>query len=298
MSSLRQPLPIPDHCPNLSGQIAWDDKAFVGQGGFSNVYRGTWRRPPRDVPIVIKWMRFNADNSEESISQMKSTLREVNVWCNLRHENILPILGFCKGIAPGMPYELAPALVSPFCGNGIIRKYLDGYTGSAELQDIKIHLISGIAKGLHYLHSQGIVHGDLKPRNVLVSDEGTPLLADFGRAKILGKEGYTHTLVAYSLRYAAPEILDLDHDDSVPEFNQRSDMYSFGMLIYEVYTGRIPFYEITTDHKVSLEVVSHSRRPRRNDIPQDWWVLMQGCRDQAARLRTPIDAVVLSPLLI
>ncbi|TFK54290.1 kinase-like protein [Heliocybe sulcata] len=294
-SSHRKPLPVPgpDECPNLSKDIT-NINELVADGGFSKVYRGTWRvSGAKKFDIVIKYLRFNTSDEEWQKSMRKSALREINVWCKLQDDNILKLHGFCDGLGPGMAQEMAPALVSSFCKNGTVMHYLGKQTGDA-LQAAKSMATIGITYGLQYLHRNGIVHGDLKPNNVLVSDGGQPLITDFGRSKILDKEGFTHTIAAISTRYTAPEVLVPEGDNEIPVVTKSSDVYSFAMTILEftvcfhypftyffkVYTGNVPFAGIKLDTKVIVVVAAHAKRPPLDGVPPDWHGLLQKCWDK------------------
>lgn len=91
---------------------------------------------------------------------------------------------------------------------------------------------------MEYLHSRGIVHGDLHGKNVLIDNDGGARLADFGRAKVMGDEDYSTRLVAGAVEWMAPELFpqdDLDEDDDeAPPFTAMSDVYAFSMLTFQV----------------------------------------------------------------
>jgi len=144
------------------------------------------------------------------------------VWKDLKHPNILEFL--CLDWKRGR-FNL-PAFVSPYCENGMVRWYLK----VNETVD-KLPIIKGVAQGLEYLHNKDIVHGDIKPTNILVDSSGQPVLCDFGRSKILTCNGFTATSFAGAARYQAPELFQ-ETPDGAPKLTKASDVYAFTISSY------------------------------------------------------------------
>ncbi|KDQ52469.1 hypothetical protein JAAARDRAFT_138523, partial [Jaapia argillacea MUCL 33604] len=159
--------------------------------------------------------------------------RESFLWHRLKHRNVLPFLGVCY-------FERlshCPTLISPYCEFGAVMEYLKRHQAN------RLTIVRQIGMGLQYLHDNRVVHGDLKTNNVLIDSEGVPLLADFGRSKLVDHHGYTTTLAA-AWRYVAGEVMH--HEPStemgmgtgtgVPNvmLSKKSDVYSFGMTALEV----------------------------------------------------------------
>ncbi|KIJ23103.1 hypothetical protein M422DRAFT_196339, partial [Sphaerobolus stellatus SS14] len=125
-----------------------------------------------------------------------------------------------------------PSLISPWMSNGSLPEYITGKDGEE-----RITLMIGVGEGLNHLHSYGIVHGDLKGENVLVSSDGTPCLTDFGLSKILDEHGFTTTApISGSIRWMAPELLKNE------KTTVESDIWAFGMTLLEIVGGRLPYY--------------------------------------------------------
>ncbi|EJT98842.1 kinase-like protein, partial [Dacryopinax primogenitus] len=161
---------------------------------------------------------------------------EIRIWSQLRHDNLLPLLGISTkwGVE-----ELC--MVSPWQRNGTAISYLEqNWQDNDEGHDLVLNLILGIAYGLEYLHNQTppVVHGDIKGNNVLVSDDGNALLADFGLSTVVEDidPGITSMLYAGSLPWMSPERMDPSRFalDIRTARTPASDMWSFGMTIYEV----------------------------------------------------------------
>jgi len=171
--------------------------------------------------------------------------RETRVWNQLNDLNVLPFLGISNDVGgEGSP----PALITPLCTNGHVLNYLS-HTPDAS----RLNLVKGVAKGLQYLHAQGVIHGDLKPTNILVSDSGEPLLHDFGRSRIIGLHGFTSRVLG-NIGYQAPELIgvmdDVDVDAEMDEegladepfveqiysdkLTTKTDIYAYGAVALEV----------------------------------------------------------------
>jgi len=148
------------------------------------------------------------------------------------------------------------------------------------------HMLIGVGRGLAYVHSQGIVHGDLKGNNVLVDDEGHPRVMDFGLSYDLGEPTLDTTSMMFcgNVRWLAPERLDPEHFglSSSASRSTASDVYALGMLIYEVFSGKIPFFE--TKYNVPLvgrikdgERPSHPGDLARPGLSDDLWIFVCKC---------------------
>ncbi|KAF9238135.1 kinase-like domain-containing protein, partial [Melanogaster broomeanus] len=164
--------------------------------------------------------------------------REIKVWLNLKHVNVVPLFGTTMG------FGRLPAMVCPWLDNGQLSSYLERQ-GSSVTTGERLALLSDVAVGLQYLHSQSVVHGDLSGSNVLIDDNGRACIADFGLSVLLTELGgstfATSIQAGGTLRWAAPEnfYLDLqfsgDRED-VPKVypTTRSDIYSFGRVMLQV----------------------------------------------------------------
>ncbi|KAG8982320.1 hypothetical protein FRB94_006713, partial [Tulasnella sp. JGI-2019a] len=164
--------------PEIRGSIV--PRELYRPGGFADVYVGEWTPPGRPVVLVaIKSLRCVYMESSQTLKEQtdrvnKRLKREVGAWEKLSHDNITPLLGYRSG--------KIPLLITPFYKNGNLHGYL-----AANPNASKLKLIIGAANGLLYLHtlSPPVIHGDIKPDNVLVNDAGEAALCDFGLARIL-----------------------------------------------------------------------------------------------------------------
>ncbi|KZT57402.1 kinase-like protein, partial [Calocera cornea HHB12733] len=186
-------------------------------------------------------------------------IREISIWSTLEHPNVLPFLGLSV-----QPDLRVPYLVSPWESYGNVMKYLESHEDAD-----RAHLIRGVADGLIYLHDKGVVHGDIKGANILVASDGHPVLADFGLSVIDSQntQGQTTSQTfAGSARWMAPERLVPDEYGLSGRTSRTpaSDVYSFGLTIYEIYSGRVPFYGLG-NIEASMAAVGGKRPPHPGD---------------------------------
>ncbi|KAI6012043.1 kinase-like domain-containing protein [Pisolithus marmoratus] len=197
-------------------------------------------------------------------------------WMRLKHEVVLPILGFVHGFGP------LPSLVSPWLDGGNLTRYL---TTNPDLTlDRRLHLLQRIAEGLHYLHSQGILHGDLNGGNILLDTQGSPYIVDYGLLPLILEfriSPYLSTPVGRAVRWVAPDIFHTppDGDGTNANFTFEGDVYSFGSLMLQVFTGQVPYHYIERDEQVIYTIARGLRpeRPSSQDIADKHWNFIQRC---------------------
>ena len=198
--------------------------ALLGQGGMGAVYRS--HHPLLNRPVAIKVMLANIAADPQAHQRF---LREAQVVAVLSHPNIVNI--FDVDVQDGQPY-----IVMDFAPGGSLAARLQA--GPIAL-DETLRLAIPLADALAYAHGQGLIHRDLKPANVLLRPDGSPVLADFGLARpIIGDSAAQITAtgaVMGTLAYMAPEQFSGRPADA------RADMYAFGVMLYEMLTGRVPF---------------------------------------------------------
>ncbi|KXN89023.1 hypothetical protein AN958_06374 [Leucoagaricus sp. SymC.cos] len=272
------------HCSDLSGHIEFaapQPPQPVATGGYSDIYMGKYGQSDKSkIQVAIKVFRLSKDESKDNSRIIKYLIREAAVWRQLDHGNILPFLGLVSDIGK----RGAPALISPWCRSGTIMDYLHNQSQSPRLP-----LIAEIAQGLQYLHQRNIIHGDLKPSNILINDDGRPLLADFGCSLIVGCQGTT-TRRHGTVRYQAPELFEEDI-----KFTKASDVYAYGVTCSAVWTGVEPFVEFPTDATIILQVLLKNARPRRpshaSEETELVWPLFEACWAGEAEKRLHMEEV-------
>lgn len=198
-------------------------REVIGHGSFGSVYKARWM----GTNVAVKTI----DSSSLTTSDYRQFLSEVSMMSNLRHPNVLSLLGGCI-----KPPNLC--LVTEYMQQGSLDKVLSRYPHL----DWRIRLGMALesARGLLYLHLQNppILHRDLKSLNILVDENFHVKVADFGLSA--DKNGHLSHRMG-TLNWVAPEILDVRG----PGYDEKSDIYSFGMVLWEIASGRIPFAGMT-----------------------------------------------------
>jgi serine/threonine-protein kinase len=198
----------------------------LGRGGMARVYRAY--HPQLDRYVAIKVLRADLAEDEEFLTRFR---REAQAVAALRHPNIVQV--FDSDVQGDVYY--------------MVLELLEGDTLKARLNDYRVRddrmalgevvrIMLDVLDGLAYAHSEGMIHRDIKPGNVLLTKRGQAVIADFGIAHIVG--GTRHTIsgaLMGTLNYMAPEQGFEGHSDV------RSDIYSLGVVLYEMMTRRTPF---------------------------------------------------------
>ncbi|KAK0217921.1 kinase-like domain-containing protein [Armillaria fumosa] len=265
----------------IEGVELSDAHATFG-GGFGDVFRASYN----GQVVALKRMRiFQRDPNLPSIR--RRFCQEALTWQSLKHAYIVPFLGI---VAEEFPTALC--MVSPWMRNGTVLKYL------ADNGRVNVNKrLYEISQGLAYLHSQHIVHGDLRGSNILINDDWQACLTDFGLTVFNDATPATYTSRHEgSVRWMAPELyfpqsFGLDRFRLTPA----SDVYALGCVCLELYTGRAPFHDIFHDPAIVLKV-AEGKRPERPSgseaMPDELWKLVESCWSHQFSDRPHIDTVV------
>ncbi|KAJ7929685.1 TKL/TKL-ccin protein kinase [Mycena leptocephala] len=275
------------HGRDLKGRVTQDDQYPFAGGGNSNIYRGKLSRSDgRKIRVAIKMFRMSDDGSGQMDEILRRLRREVDVWSRLKHPNILPFIGVCDDLAP------SPVLISPFYKFGHVGTYLRKHP-----RINRADLVRGIAAGLEFLHANNIIHGDLKVQNVLVDKQGTPRICDFGISKIINRRGFTMSNVG-TAPYMAPElffVIDGATQEESPSTTKSSDVYSFALLVLEIFTSEPP--KGRPSRPIVTSRILAGLRPKREDydvntVKNEAWSILDRCWDFEPQLRPSISHVL------
>ncbi|MCH7588734.1 MAG: serine/threonine protein kinase [Chloroflexi bacterium] len=209
--------------------------AQLGQGGMATVFKAYHAALDRHVAIKVLHPAFKEDPQF-----LQRFHREAKVVAKLEHPNIIPIYDFSEH--KGQPY--------------LVLKYIEGETlkarlarGTLAVQEA-VDVIQAVGTALNYAHKQGVLHRDVKPSNILLSEDGRIYLADFGLARMaeLGASTLSGDMLIGTPFYISPE-----QGSGNSELDERTDIYSFGIVLYEMIVGKVPFtadtpFSIIHDH--------------------------------------------------
>ena len=234
---------------NLSGQsiTRYHILEQLGEGGMATVYKAYDTRLERDV--AFKVLRTDLFGQAVLDQVLKRFEREAKSLAKLKHPNIVNILDF--GEHEGMPY-----LVMEYLPGGTLKQKL----GQAIPWQDAVHILLPVARGLSYAHQHGIIHRDVKPANILIDENNAPILTDFGIAKLLeGTEG--HTLTGSGVGVGTPEYMAPEQGIGASAIDARADIYSLGIVLYEMVTGRKPYIADTPMAVVLKQMTDPLPRP-------------------------------------
>ncbi len=224
---------------------------IIGIGGMAVVYKG--HDLIEDKTVAVKILKDEYVSNEEFIRRFKNESRAIAV---LSHTNIVKVFDVSFG-------ETMQYIVMEYI-DGITLKQLIEQQGSLRWKDA-LHYVVQILRGLQHAHDHGIVHRDVKPQNIMVLEDGTIKVTDFGIARFARSEQKTITDKAIgSVHYISPEQARGDNTD------EKSDIYSLGVILYEMLTGKLPF---EADSAVSVAIMQLQREPElpssiNGSIPQ------------------------------
>ncbi|XP_074642811.1 tyrosine-protein kinase STK-like [Tubulanus polymorphus] len=248
----------------IQPKAAFQLKEKLGAGSFGEVYSGKWNR---SVDVAIKLMKPGAMTKE-------AFLAEARVMHKLHHNNLLPLLAVCvekEGIY----------IVTEFMSNGALLDVLRNDEGHTITLDNIVDMAAQVASGMEALEAQNYCHRDLRAANILVGDNYLVKVADFGLAKIVynnDDQKAENAATKFPIKWTAPEAAE------TKLFNIKSDVWSFGILLYEMVTmGRLPYPGM--DHRTVLNEVRRGYRMSKPDFgplqcPEDLYQTMLKCWDK------------------
>ncbi|KAG1845178.1 kinase-like domain-containing protein [Suillus subluteus] len=266
-------------------------KVYQNCGGFANVHKCKlyirdigavqqvafrYRLSSMSTSVDVAVKEIISRDDTDMLTIIKRLFREIMLWLKLEHKNIVPLWGIADG------FGSLPALVSPWLENGALTGYLQREHEMLSYNK-KFALLEDVARGLQYLHSQSIIHGDLSGNNVLVDKDGKARLADFGLSALLPErisQALVPTNPGGTVPYMAPEYLTLDDEgNESPVFSSKSDVYSFGGIMLQVLEGKVPYHYIRKPVAI-ISCISRGIKPRRPSTPvviDSDWSFIQKC---------------------
>jgi eukaryotic-like serine/threonine-protein kinase len=228
----------------------------IGRGGMGIVYRAKDRRLKR--PVAIKLLPPELAFRSEIRTRF---LREAETAAQLSHPNIVPIYSVDE--RDGLVYFVM-AVVE---GDNLAKRMHD--RGPMDVDEVR-RILRDVADALAYAHARGVVHRDIKPDNILLDAQGRPLVTDFGIARAIS-EGGDARLTATGMAIGTPAYMSPEQSAGEREMDGRTDLYSLGVVGYQMLTGELPFNAASTPAML-VKHISERPRPvsdRREGIPPD-----------------------------
>src|SRR5258708_1426558 len=237
----------------------------LGQGGMATVYKVYHAALDRYVALKALHPAFGEDPNFLTRFQ-----REARLVAKLEHPNIVPVYDYAQ-------HEGRPYLVMKFIeGDTLKARLTKGPLSSKEINQV----VDSIGSALGYAHKQGVLHRDIKPSNVLLATDGQMYLADFGLARIAqsGESTLSSDMIMGTPQYISPEQAMGKKD-----LDEGTDIYSFGVMLYEMVVGQVPFnadtpFSIIHDHIYSPLPMPRTINPKVPEAVER--VLLKALRTQ------------------
>ncbi|WOK99436.1 serine/threonine-protein kinase HT1 [Canna indica] len=270
----------------------------IAHGTYGTVYRGTY--DGQDVAVkVLDWGEDGVASDAETAALRSSFRQEVAVWHKLGHPNVTKFVGASMGTTdlkipqnsstsnvPTLLPARACCVVVEYLPGGTLKQYLIKNSRRKLAYKVVVQLALDLSRGLSYLHSEKIVHRDVKTENMLLDAQRNLKIADFGVARVEAQNPKDMTGETGTLGYMAPEVLDGQ------PYNRKCDVYSFGICLWEIYCCDMPYAHLSFA-ELSSAVVRQNVRP---DIPRccpsAMASIMRKCWDANPDKRPDMDEVV------
>nr|QXO74913.1 MAPK [Penaeus chinensis] len=262
----------------------------IGVGGFGKVYRGLWQ----GQEVAVKAARQDPD--EDISVTIENVRQEAKLFWLLKHVNIVALKGVClvePNLCLVMEYARGGSLSPPICPTSHLGRVLQQTKGigPSVLTDWAIQ----IARGMNYLHNQApitLIHRDLKSSNVLLSEPvdknelqfKTLKITDFGLAREVSKT--TRMSAAGTYAWMAPEVI------KTSTFSKASDVWSYGVLLWELLTGETPYKGIDTLAIAYGVAMNKLRLHIPTTCPSNWRSLMEACWEQEPHSRPTFETIL------
>ncbi|KAI8469236.1 MAG: kinase-like domain-containing protein [Monoraphidium minutum] len=247
--------PAPDDWEIDINQLHIDSK--VAAGSFSNLYKGFYC----GQEVAVKILKELGDDA----AQYSEFLQEVAIMRKVRHKNVVQFIGACTR-KPNL------CIVFEYMSHGSVYDWVrrEGPLKLAQVLKVGVE----VSRGMDYLHQRKIIHRDLKAANLLLDDNGTVKIADFGVARIIESSGHM-TAETGTYRWMAPEVIE--HKP----YDEKADVFSFGVVLWELLTSKVPYSDMTP-LQAAVGVVQKGLRPSPpQNCPPALLQLMAACWEGA-----------------
>ncbi|MEM7251651.1 MAG: protein kinase [Pseudomonadota bacterium] len=218
-------------------------KKTIGKGGMATAYLAVEEAENRIVALKVLKLRDEGLEPREQKTQIERFKREGQLVASMAHPNIVKVYGV--GSTERLLY-----LSMEYLGGGDLKTRLH----SGLSQGVALDIVESIAEALGYAHARNIIHRDVKPTNILFRRDGVPLLSDFGIAKTTSDDVTDLTTIGMLL--GSPTYMSPEQAEG-RELDPRTDLYSLGVILYEMLTGMPPF----VDPSALKVIVKHAQEP-------------------------------------
>lgn len=258
----------------------------LGKGTFGQVYIAIEKETSNLYAAKVSLEEVDATKKDS----LRNFTREVNIISQISYPSILKFIGFS-------PIDFQnnnnPVIITEYCPNGSLQDAIQCKLDSKGWNDTKILInIYGIASALAFLHSNEVLHRDLKPQNILLDANLYPKIADFGLSKINSMNnndtlsGQSTSEMKGTLIYMSPEIIESS------KYTPACDVYAFSIIVYQLITKLKPYPNIRTEYNLMNAVTKNRMRPVMPDsIPGVYKKMIEKCWEQSPELRPSFEQI-------
>jgi serine/threonine protein kinase len=261
---------------------------FIGRGGMGMVYKA--RQKHLDRPVALKILLPKVARDPAFAERFA---REARAMALLAHPNIVTVHDF------GQTY-MSPLPLGEGQGEGplyyFIMEFVDGVTLRKLLETGKLDpkealaIVPQICDALQYAHDKGVVHRDIKPENILLDKSGRVKIADFGLAKLVARQGQDITLTGAGQVMGTPHYMAPEQTEHPQEVDHRADIYSLGVIFYQMLTGELPIGRFAPPSKkvqIDVRLDEVVLRALEKEPEQRY--------QQASEIKTRVETIVTTP---
>ncbi|KAJ3685762.1 hypothetical protein LUZ61_014926 [Rhynchospora tenuis] len=240
----------------------------VASGSYGDLYKGTYC----SQEVAIKVIKAEGVN----VNVLREFAHEVSIMRKIRHKNVVQFIGACT--RPKL------CIVTEFMSGGSLYDYLHKENDFLKVPAL-LRVAIDVSKGMNYLHQNNIIHRDLKTANILMDENKVVKVSDFGVARVKAQSGVM-TAETGTYRWMAPEVI------AHKLYDHKADVFSFGILLWELLTGKVP-YDDMTPVQAAIGVVQKGLRPTiPNETNSKLAELIEKCWQQEPSLRPDFSQIL------